>query len=133
MKRILSGLCLLLALLPLVGCKKFSKSVSYELPCDQSSGYTWITKVEAQQEGRVRILQDYVPGENGTPGKMVFTFTGTQPGTVNIQLYYIKPADYNASSLENSAGQAILELTVNGDLYIDNSFPSEYMLPDELS
>lgn len=133
MKRLLPLLtALLLCMLPLSGCKKYTRSVAYTLPCDMSDGYTWITKMDSTNEGRVSILQDYQAGKDGVPGQMTFTFTGTKAGTVNVLLYYIRPEDWSGKSIENAIGQASYELIVNEDLYIDNAITSSVILPDNL-
>ncbi len=122
-------------LLGLSGCRKPPEPNFVDtLPCNQSSGYTWIARSNAGDTGKVALTQTYRDDETyallGASGVLENAFVGVTPGVATIRLYYAHP-DLWSGLNSDADGTAYYEFLVYDDLtisllYSEVEFPESF-------
>lgn len=125
----------IILLLGLSGCRKPAEPNFVDtLPCNQTSGYTWIARSNAGDTGKVALTQTYRDDETyallGASGVLENAFVGVTPGVATIRLYYAHP-DLWSGLNSDADGTAYYEFLVYDDLtisllYSEVEFPESF-------
>lgn len=134
--RTLTVVALLLCMLcAFAGCKAAPETDAYtdSLPASSKSGRKWMVYVLMDSTGDVAISQSTAENDAyamlGADSRTEHLIVGTEPGQVNIRMYYVDPAEWTGFR-SDAYGVAYYELLIDDDLSIRLLY-SEVELPEE--